>query len=349
MHILLIIFVIFLTSCTPLPYSDTTYGIDEFISDSSLIYQGKQSIQQMEESKLNHCLKSTLEPYEIELIDGDILSIVLYCPNRPDRVRNLQIINDHSGYTISNHQLCLPELPPIDVRGLTLNQARSVIESNYQEQLPDAQIFVDFKKRKTRYVQIIGAKIPFVEVDGKVRLSEVIAKAKLPINANYFKSYVLRKGCQLPIDLNKLIVEGDDSQNIVMRGGDKIYIAQARDSVVMVMGEVHHPIVYPLPHGFVPLRDAIAHASGIPFTGSDCGIYVIRGNFKRPKIYHLSWQEIRTVPNNSLLLMEGDVVYIAERRITDWNRFISQLQPTLLGFQTGYNSYNMIIPISNQK
>lgn len=341
MKVLLITFAIFLTSCTPLPYNDTAYGIEEFISDSSVIGQGKQSIQQLEESKVNACLKRTLQPYDEELINGDVLSIILHCPNRDDRVKNLQFINEVSGFTVSNMQLSLPEIPIIDVTGLTLSQTRSLVEATYQEQLPNARIYMDFKKRKVRYVQIIGARVPFVEVDGKIRLSEVIAKAKLPSNANFFKSYVLRGSCQLPVDLNKLIVEGDDSQNIVVRGGDKIFIAQARDSIVMIMGEVHHPVVYPIPHGSISLKEAIAHASGILFTGSDCGIYVIRGNLKRPKVYHLSWKEINTVSNNSLLLMDGDVVYISERRITDWNRFISQLQPTLIGFQTGYNCYNI--------
>ena len=44
-------------------------------------------------------------------------------------------------------------------------------------------------------------------------------------NANLFMSYVIREGRPLPIDLYKLMNEGDMDQNIVMRGGDKIFIA----------------------------------------------------------------------------------------------------------------------------
>jgi polysaccharide export outer membrane protein len=254
-------------------------------------------------------------------------------------VKNHQYINESSGFEVCNHTLSLPEIPAIDVNGLTLSQTKSVIESTYHEQLPDAQVFVNFKKRKARYAQVIGARIPFIEVDGTTRLSEVIAKAGLCQNTNLYDSYIVRGGCQLPIDLNKLIAEGNNSQNIVVRGGDKIFFAQAGDAMVMIMGEVHHPLVYPIPHGSVCLRDALAHAAGIPFTGNDCAIYVIRGNLKRPKIYHLTWKEVNSVPNNSLLLMDGDVVYIGEKKITDWNRFISQLQPSILGLQAGYNNY----------
>ncbi len=51
-------------------------------------------------------------------------------------------------------------------------------------------------------------------------------------------SYVVRNGEPLPVDLFKLMNQGDMSQNIVMRGGDKIFIANPRDANVMIMGEV---------------------------------------------------------------------------------------------------------------
>ena len=63
--------------------------------------------------------------------------------------------------------------------------------------------------------------ISTVPVDGKIRLYEVIAKAHIAPQANYFKSYVIRQGQPLSIDLHQLIHKGDMSQNIVMRGGDK--------------------------------------------------------------------------------------------------------------------------------
>ena len=179
-----------------------------------------------------------------------------------------------------------------------------------------------------------------IPVDGRMRLSEVSAKVKIPLSGNLFKSYVMRDDQQLPLDLYKLIHEGDESQNIVMRGGDQIFIASGSDATVMVTGEVFN-IVIPVPYGFISLRQALVMAGGIPFTGNRGCIQVIRGNFIRPKIYCLGWKDITHLPNQSLLLMPGDVVVISEKPITQWNRFVGQIQPSASGMQNAYNTYRI--------
>ena len=106
--------------------------------------------------------------------------------------------------------------------------------------------------------------VPNIPVDGRLRLFEAlsIAKKALP-NANLFKSYVVRENALLPVDLYKLIKEGDMQQNIVMRGGDKVYIADPAASTLMVLGEVCKERVVHVPDGFMTLRKAIGEAGGI--------------------------------------------------------------------------------------
>ena len=135
----------------------------------------------------------------------------------------------------------------------------------------------------------------------------------------------------LSVDMNRLLKQGDMSQNIVMRGGDKVYIAEPSAASLMVMGEVGREIAIALPSGSVPLRLALAQAGGIPFTGDKSYILVIRGNIAKPKIYTLNWEHVIHLPNDSLLLMQGDIVYVAAKPITEWNRFISQLLPSFSG------------------
>lgn len=180
-------------------------------------------------------------------------------------------------------------------------------------------------------VELAGlAAVSSVPVDGKTRLYDVLSIAKVPPDANLFKSYVVRDGQMVPVDMNKLVREGDMCQNIVMQGGDKVYIADASSANVMMMGEVGRQRVIPLPCGYMPLGQALAEAGGIPFTGDKSYIQVIRGNLCKPKIYTLNWQHIIALPNDSLLLMPGDIVYVAAKPITEWHRFISQLIPSLM-------------------
>ena len=174
-----------------------------------------------------------------------------------------------------------------------------------------------------------------------MRLYDTLSRAHIAPNANLFMSYVLRDGRPLPLDLHRLMNRGDMSQNIVMHGGDKIFVANPSDANVMIMGEVRHPMPVPVIYGSLSLREAIVVAGGIPFTGDKQCIQVIRGNLKCPKIYLLSWNHIIHLPNDSLLLMPGDTVYVSEKPITQWNRFIDQLLPSFSSLQAGYDIYRL--------
>jgi protein involved in polysaccharide export with SLBB domain len=179
------------------------------------------------------------------------------------------------------------------------------------------------------HVELAGVvSTPTVVVDGKTRLYEVLSKAKISADANLFKSYVARDGKMIPVDLNKLLKEGDMCQNIVMQGGDKIYIAENTAASLMVMGEVGREGVIPLPRGTMSLRQALAESGGISYTGDKSYIQVVRGNLCKPKIYTLNWEHVICLPNDSLLLMPGDIVYVVAKPITEWHRFISQVVPS---------------------
>lgn len=99
-------------------------------------------------------------------------------------------------------------------------------------------------------------------------------------------------------------------------------------SSVMVFGEVERVGTVDLPEGKMSLKMALAQAGGIKPTGDKSTIQVIRGNLAHPKIYTLHWNHIVRLPNNSLLVIPGDIVYVASTPISKWNYFISQLLPS---------------------
>lgn len=166
----------------------------------------------------------------------------------------------------------------------------------------DKELFEEHEGKGT--VELMGmVEVSTLPVDGKTRLYDLLFQAKIPVEANLFKSYILRNGKILPVDIGKLVKEGDMEQNIAMRGGDKIYIAAPNEASLIVMGKVAREI--PLPDGCIPLKNALVKAES---TGGK--IEVIRGALKKPKIYHLSWEHLVRLPNDSLLLMPGDIVYV---------------------------------------
>lgn len=334
--------VLLMGSCSRPSNHYDLYGADEFVIDSYKIRQGKLSILEMEGTDLGELPCDAMDDYIDVISEDDILNIAVYHPKRQDLMNSIQFINNEVGFKVTQGCVDFPDIPPIEVEGLTLEEARRRIQASYREQIQDIEVFLTYKDRLSRKVELTGAvSLPIIPVDGKIRLYEVLAKAHVPNNANFFKSYVVRDGCHLPIDLYQLMNKGDMCQNIVMRGGDRIFIASPSDSSVMVMGEVGSPRAVNLPYGFISLKEAIVSAGGIPFTGSRNCIQVIRGNLLTPKIYILSWEHIIHLPNDSLLLMPGDTVYVSEKPITQWNRFIDQLLPSYTGFQSCYGIYRI--------
>jgi len=342
--ILNLFLLLLLTSCCADPcFNYCLEGADEFVIDSYKIRQGKLAILEMEGIELEEVPDDAMEEYKDTIAEDDILNIVLYHPKRQDLIDTFRFLNSEMGFRVKNGQLDLPDIPSVAVEGLTLEEARQVLKEEYQKEIRDAELFITYKDRLLRKVELTGmVSVPFIPVDGKIRLYEVLAAAHVPNSANFFMSYVIRNGCQLGVDLHKLMVEGDMCENIVMRGGDKIFIAAPNDSNVMVMGEVMFPKVVHLPYGFMSLREALVSAGGIPFTGDRNRIQVIRGNLVCPKVYVLSWEHIINLPNDSLLLMPGDTVYVSEKPITQWNRFISQLLPSFSGVQVGYDAFRVV-------
>jgi polysaccharide export outer membrane protein len=59
--------------------------------------------------------------------------------------------------------------------------------------------------------------------------------------ADYHKAYVLRDGKKIKEDFYKLFVLGDTSEDIVLRSNDAIFIPQAFDKNVYVLGAVATP------------------------------------------------------------------------------------------------------------
>lgn len=330
MRILLIILFFVCHSCVR-PVSDyATFGIEEFKGDSQTIH----------EIESEDCL---IEEYADTIVEGDILNVTIYHPKRKDLIVVTAAINNHVGYKVVNECIRLPDIGLIVVCGLTLQEARNQIQMAYQDQLDDIQVYLSYRHRSERKVEIIGTSgSSQVKVDGKMRLYEVLALARVPPHTNLYRSYVVRDEEHLPINLYRLVREGDMTQNIVMRNGDRIFLANAEDSKVMVMGEVRAPQTIGIPNGFISLKEAIGIAGGIRLTGDKSCIQVIRGGVRDPKIYVFSWQELIHTSNDQLLLMAGDMVYITEKPITQWNHFISQTLPTLWNIYSGYNTFNLI-------
>lgn len=339
---LVICFLLLLTTSCTRPCCDyNVVGADEFVIDSYQIKQGKMAILEMVGNPLPDMPCDAMEEFRDTIAEDDVLNIALYHPSRAELREAFDYINaTMGGFHVRNGRLNLPDIPPVQVAGLTINEAQDKLNLEIQRHYQDAEIFISYRERLQSKVELIGnVQAATIPIDGRIRLYEVLSRAKIRPDANLFMSYVVRNGCQLPIDLHRLMNMGDMCQNIVMKPGDKIFIANPSDAVVVVLGEVGRPIAVNVPYGYISLPEVLVAASGIPFTGNKNNIQIIRGDLTCPKIYVVCWDHIVNLPNSSMLLIPGDTVYVSEKPITQWNRFISQLLPTLAGVREAHGTY----------
>jgi polysaccharide biosynthesis/export protein len=228
-RIILFVFSLCLAGCSGPYMGKDLFGADEFVLDSYKIREGKFAILEMEGVFTDELGEELLDEFQDRIHEDDVLQIALYHPKRDDVVQAVEYIGKSIGYRVVEGRISLPDLPPVEVGGLTLEEARQKIQDHYQRHIQDMEVFVTYKERIAGKVELIGAvATPSIPVDGKLRLYDVLSKARVPSGANLFKSYIVRDGNMLPVDMRKLIQDGDMQQNIVMRAGDKIYTSPMR-------------------------------------------------------------------------------------------------------------------------
>lgn len=337
------------TSCTSSTrtvgkYDFVLLGPEELACDSELVRQGKNAIREIQGNPSIELCSDVLNEYEDRITENDILNIVIYHPSRRDLMESVQLVNARTGgFKVQDGKVTLPCIDSVEVVGLTLEEARDKLRDDFRREVKDVDVFVSYRTRLSNKVELTGAIAnPIIFVDGRIRLYEVLSEARMMPDANLYSSYLVRDGVQLNIDLNKLIREGDMSQNIVMKGGDRIYIGSVQDrasmAMVIIMGGIETQTkAIPLSLGYLSLKEALVMAGGIPFTANRNRIQVIRGGVECPRIYILGWNDVTHRPNDDMLIIPGDLVYVSTTPITDWNLFIQQIAPTVnMLFQIDY-------------
>jgi polysaccharide export outer membrane protein len=149
-------------------------------------------------------------------------------------------------------------------------------------------------------------------------------------------SYVARAGKRLPINLYRLIREGDLTQNIRLHTGDVVLVPDNANERAYVFGGASgsNPRggVVPFVDGRLTLLQALAQV-GFGTTemvqGKLSETYVIRGEADRGELFVVDAERILHGEAAPFELAPGDVVYVPPTWITSWNQVLAQLIPTL--------------------
>ncbi len=219
-------------------------------------------------------------------------------------------------------------LPGVDVWGLTLAQTKEKIEqgyTNYLRQVPRASVIL--REVASRHVWILGrVQAPGVyPMTGPMTVLEAISLAGGTMSlasyrdqeaagvgeelADLKRSFVAREGRFLPVDFERLLAQGDLSQNIYLQPDDFIYFPSTVARDVYVLGAVTEPRMVPYRDG-LSLAGAIAGAYGTLKGAYLSHVAIVRGSMSQPKLTVVDYKRVLKGEAADMQLRQGDIIYV---------------------------------------
>ena len=248
-------------------------------------------------------------------------------------------------------------LPGLDVWGLTLKQTRDLVEKQLAKYLSDPQVSLTLRTVGSKYVWLLGRlnKPGVYPLGGPMTLLESIAAAGGTSRslsqvaseelADLRHSFVVRQGQFVPVDFQRLLREGDTSQNIYLQPDDFVYVASVLAQEVYVLGAVKFPRVLPYTERMT-LVSAIAAGSGmeryewVSAGGSDPGpftkdaylshVAIVRGSLSAPQVAVVDYNAIVKGKARDVRLEPGDIVYVPNSPYTTLKRYFNIILNTFV-------------------
>ncbi|WP_228937735.1 polysaccharide biosynthesis/export family protein [Paraburkholderia saeva] len=246
---------------------------------------------------------------------------------------------DPYGQTVAaDGTIYFPFIGRIRAAGKTVGDLRDQLTAGLVRYIKNPQVDVRILSYRSQKVQVTGqVKTPGPLAISDVPLSLVDAITRsggLTNDADLQRVRLTRNKQLYVLDANRMLDNGDVSQNVMLQNGDIINVPDRIDSRVFVMGEVKAPVQLQMIKGRLSIADALTQAGGILDTDANPRqIYVMRGmkdNPTTPDVYRLDMTQPDAIMlSTQFQLQPMDVVYVGTAASTTFNRVLQQVLPTI--------------------
>lgn len=231
----------------------------------------------------------------------------------------------------------------VTAAGRTVEEIRAELTEKLSKYIEQIQLDVRVTSYRSQRVYVVGeVNQPGIQLVKDIPLTvlEAINSAGgvKADTADQRNVTLTRDGKTYSINLLSLYEGGDITQNIMLKHGDVLNVADNNFNKIFVLGETtiggsnsaRSRSLF-MNKGRMTLAEALSDAGGVNQDTSDAArIFVFRSGVNKPEIFHLDAKS----PDALLLadrfpLQPHDVVYVDRAEGIRWNQIIAQIQPTI--------------------
>ncbi len=269
-----------------------------------------------------------MESYQYRLGPGDLVTIQVW--RRPELSQENVVVSP-DGF------IAVPRIGSLNVMNLTPDQVQALITAKLELLYIKPEVTVRIHEFHNNKAFVLGrvSKPGVINFPGKGSLLEALALAGgLPTQSNdtfLTKCAIIRgNDTVLWIDLQDLLKNGNMALNASIRNNDVIYIPEADDELVYVMGEVVTPGAFQLKNGMHVLK-AVMLAGGMSKQANPEKVFIIRQQNLKGNVIQVDLKNLLEHGDfsQSFALQPNDIVFISPSGMARFNYTLEKLLPTL--------------------
>jgi polysaccharide export outer membrane protein len=316
---------LFLTSCAGLSPRQNINSTAE----NSFAVTEKQPSQQFASAEIIKQLSASGgEQQNYQLGPGDIMDVSVW---RRSEISRQNIVVAPDGV------ISLPKVGVINVSGQTITDITETITSILSKSYELPQVTVIVRQFNNNKAFVLGrvSEPGVVNFPGDGTLLEALALAGgLPhIGKDTFltKCAIIRgNDTVIWIDLRDLLDNGNMSLNARIENNDVIFIPEAEDEMVMVLGEVAKAGPIMLKRG-LNLVDAVMRAGGYTNAANLEKVFILRQEGTQGLVRQVDMELMLESGDfkQNFALQKDDIIYVSPTGITRFNYVMEQLVPSL--------------------
>jgi polysaccharide biosynthesis/export protein len=235
--------------------------------------------------------------------------------------------------------VALPRVGLMKIQGMSLTEATDYVRKALEQHYDDPEVTLLMRTFNNNKVLMLGqvSNPGVIHIPSSATLLEAIAMAGGVVKDTQgfsppLNRCIIGRGSDqvIWIDLRDLMENGNLALNARLQNGDVVLIPQGQDTVAYVLGEVRKPGPLMLRSPMTVL-DAVTQSGGLTKDADSTRIYLVRAEGDRGVVQQVDLKTLveKADFRKNFALQEGDLVFVAERGISNFHYYLSRILPTM--------------------